>query len=135
MIRSLVLPIALLAAASSCAPLLAQSAPASESASGDAVLAYPEQSLLADDDCVTYGSAPAATQVAPASSDPFVIKPILPIEGNSRYGDWFWDESAAPKPGKPVNTVDLEARIIIAFREGHETGTRGRMAGAGHKAL
>jgi lipoprotein-anchoring transpeptidase ErfK/SrfK len=68
--------------------------------------------------------APApATVTAAASNDPFVIKSILPIEGSIRYGDWFWDESAAPKAGKLVITVDLEARVISAFRDGHEIGT------------
>lgn len=60
---------------------------------------------------------------ASASRDPFVIKSILPIEGSIRYGDWFWDESAAPATGKLVITVDLEARVISAFRDGHEIGT------------
>ena len=66
---------------------------------------------------------PAPTPVALTSNDPFVIKSILPIEGTIRYGDWFWDESAAPKTGKLVITVDLEARVISAFRDGHEIGT------------
>jgi hypothetical protein len=66
-------------------------------------------------------AAPAPT--ARASNDPFVIKSILPIEGSIRYGDWFWDESAAPRTGKLVITVDLEARVISAFRDGHEIGT------------
>ena len=57
------------------------------------------------------------------SNDPFVIKSILPIEGTIRYGDWFWDESAAPQAGKLVITVDLDARVISAFRDGHEIGT------------
>ena len=65
---------------------------------------------------------PAPVTVA-TSKDPFVIKSILPIEGSIRYGDWFWDESAAPKVGKLVITVDLEARVISAFRDGHEIGT------------
>jgi lipoprotein-anchoring transpeptidase ErfK/SrfK len=69
-------------------------------------------------------AAPAPTAVAArAASDPFVIKSILPIEGSIRYGDWFWDESAAPATGKLVITVDLEARVISAFRDGHEIGT------------
>jgi lipoprotein-anchoring transpeptidase ErfK/SrfK len=69
-------------------------------------------------------TAPAASSpFAYASNDPFVIKSILPIEGSIRYGDWFWDESAAPKSGKLVITVDLEARVISAFRDGHEIGT------------
>jgi hypothetical protein len=71
--------------------------------------------------------APVPTPVAGpaprAAGDPFVIKSILPIEGSIRYGDWFWDESAAPATGKLVITVDLEARVISAFRDGHEIGT------------
>lgn len=66
---------------------------------------------------------PAATPAAASKNDPFVIKSILPVEGTIRYGDWFWDESAAPKAGKLVVTVDLEARVISAFRDGHEIGT------------
>ncbi len=68
-------------------------------------------------------AAPAPALSARAASDPFVIKSILPIEGTIRYGDWFWDESAAPATGKLVITVDLEARVISAFRDGHEIGT------------
>jgi len=68
-------------------------------------------------------SAPPQTRAAVASNDPFVIKSILPIEGTIRYGDWFWDESAAPRTGKLVITIDLEARVISAFRDGHEIGT------------
>ncbi len=59
----------------------------------------------------------------PVSNDPFVIKSILPIEGTIRYGDWFWDESRAPASGKLVITVDLDARVISVFRDGHEIGT------------
>ena len=66
---------------------------------------------------------PAPKPPAIVSTDPFVIKSILPIEGSIRYGDWFWDESAAPQKGKLVITVDLEARVISAFRDGHEIGT------------
>lgn len=58
-----------------------------------------------------------------APEDPFVINSILPIEGTIRYGDWFWDESRAPKTGKLVITVDLDARVISVFRDGHEIGT------------
>lgn len=65
----------------------------------------------------------AAPVVAKPSSSPFAIKSILPIEGSIRYGDWFWDESAAPGSGTMVITVDLEARVISAFRDGHEIGT------------
>ncbi|MFU7528773.1 L,D-transpeptidase family protein [Qipengyuania sp. ASV99] len=57
------------------------------------------------------------------SDDPFVVKSILPIEGTIRYGEWFWDESRAPATGPLVITVDLEARVISVFRDGHEIGT------------
>lgn len=58
-----------------------------------------------------------------ASDDPFTIKSILPIEGTLRYGEWYWDETAAPADGPLVITVDLDARVISAFRGGHEIGT------------
>lgn len=184
MIRSLVLPIAFVALAASCAPLLAQPVAAGDAAEAaqlvaaradqaferidpdldsapmidattpeDPALTYAGLPPLAGDDEVTFSvpapepepvvdaprgpavrmipaepvfesaPAPAPTPVALASNDPFVIKSILPIEGSIRYGDWFWDESAAPRSGKLVITVDLEARVISAFRDGHEIGT------------
>ncbi|WP_086736938.1 L,D-transpeptidase family protein [Erythrobacter colymbi] len=67
--------------------------------------------------------APAPAAAAPAGNGGFVIRSILPIEGTIRYGDWFWDESAAPATGQLVITVDLDARVISAFRDGHEIGT------------
>ena len=68
--------------------------------------------------------APApAPQIAQAPDDPFVINSILPVEGTIRYGEWFWDESRAPADGKLVITVDLDARVISVFRDGHEIGT------------
>lgn len=184
MIRSLVIPIAFVALAASCAPLFAQPS-ADEAAEAaqlvaaradqaferidpdnempavpeiaapeDAAMIYAGLPPLAGDDEVTYSvsaavveeaaddaprgpaarmipaepvfeaaPAPAPTPAAYASDDPFVIKSILPIEGTIRYGDWFWDESAAPRSGKLVITVDLDARVISAFRDGHEIGT------------
>ncbi len=70
----------------------------------------------------TPAPAPASTPAA-QSDDPFVIKSILPIEGTIRYGEWFWDESRAPATGELVMTVDLDARVISVFRDGHEIGT------------
>lgn len=69
--------------------------------------------------------APAAKSSTPKGSggSGFVIKSILPVEGTIRYGDWFWNESAAPASGPLVITVDLQARVISAFRDGHEIGT------------
>jgi lipoprotein-anchoring transpeptidase ErfK/SrfK len=68
-------------------------------------------------------AAALAPAPKPAASGSFVIKSILPIEGTIRYGDWFWDESTAPASGQLVITIDLEARVISAFRDGHEIGT------------
>jgi lipoprotein-anchoring transpeptidase ErfK/SrfK len=74
-------------------------------------------------------AAPAPVKVqapvsAPAArSQGFTVKSILPVEGAFRYGDWYWDESAAPDGGQLVITVDLDARVISAFRDGHEIGT------------
>ncbi|MFO6447938.1 L,D-transpeptidase family protein [Erythrobacter sp. NE805] len=67
--------------------------------------------------------ASAPTAIARTRQEPFVVKSILPIGGTIRYGDWFWDESAAPGQGQLVITVDLAARVISAFRDGHEIGT------------
>ena len=91
--------------------------PESDAPRGPAVRLIPEPMVQ------PLPAAPAPTPVAMTSNDPFVIKSILPIEGSIRYGDWFWDESAAPRSGKLVITVDLEARVISAFRDGHEIGT------------
>lgn len=195
MIRSLVLPIAIVALAASCAPLFAQPAADDAAEAAQLVAARADQAFervdpdvdsaplidttvpedpaltyaglppLADDDAVTfaepeaaaapepepvieaprgpaarmipappvsapvYEAAPAPTPVALASSDPFVIKSILPIEGAIRYGDWYWDESAAPRSGTLVITVDLEARVISAFRDGHEIGAAAALLG------
>ena len=66
---------------------------------------------------------PAASRQL-AKDDPFKVNSILTITpGPFRYGDWYWDESNAPKTGKLVITVDLDARVISAFRDGHEIGT------------
>lgn len=149
MIRSLVIPIGLVVLAASCAPLMAQdagsAAEAAQPVNARADQAFeridPDRAMdaspaidaalppLAGDDAVTYTApepqvaprAPAARMIA--STDPFVIKSVLPIEGAIRYGDWFWDETAAPQAGKLVITVDLDARVISAFRDGHEIGT------------
>lgn len=110
MIRSLIIPVALAAAG---APVLALSD------AGASVQDAAEAAQL----IAARAAAPAARTSASTSNDPFVIKSILPIEGSIRYGDWFWDESAAPATGKLVVTVDLEARVISAFRDGHEIGT------------
>lgn len=75
------------------------------------------------------GAAPAMPASAQPGGAPFVVKSILPIAGTIRYGDWVWDESAAPGAGKLIITVDLDARVISAFRDGHEIGTAAALLG------
>ena len=65
----------------------------------------------------------------PARPDPFVIKSILPITGPIKYGEWHWDESKAPAEGRLVMTVDLQARVISVFRDGHEIGAAAALLG------
>lgn len=82
-------------------------------------------------------AAPAAKPVAltpavaPANS-PFVVKSILKIDEPIKFGQYFWDESAA-KTGPIVVTVDLEARTISVFRDGHEIGAAAILKGYGSK--
>lgn len=66
---------------------------------------------------------------APVIAAPLVIKSILPIQGPIKYGEWHWDESAAPASGKIVVTVDLDARVISVFRDGHEIGAAAVLLG------
>jgi lipoprotein-anchoring transpeptidase ErfK/SrfK len=107
-------------------PVDAQAAAnAAEPPRGPAVrmISQPVTQALPAPDPVT---PPASARVAsgPAKADPFTLKSILTIpDGPFRYGDWYWDESNAPAKGKLVVTVDLEARVISAFRDGHEIGT------------
>ena len=73
---------------------------------------------------------PVARAPAPAPApEPFVIRSILPIEGAIRYGEWHWDESRAPAAGPLVVPVDLEARVLSVFRDGHEIGAAAVLLG------
>ena len=74
---------------------------------------------------------PAATQAAPVNS-PFVVKSILKIDEPIKFGQFFWDESAAAT-GPIVVTVDLEARTLSVFRDGHEIGATAILKGYGTK--
>ncbi len=60
--------------------------------------------------------------------NPFVIKSILPIEGPIRYGEWYWDDEGV-EDGPLVMTVDLEARVLSVFRNGHEIGATAVLLG------
>jgi hypothetical protein len=70
-------------------------------------------------------SSPAA---ATPKDEPFVIKRILPITEPIKYGQWFWDDQGVPD-GPLVITVDLDARVISAFRDGYEIGATAALLG------
>lgn len=78
--------------------------------------------------------APAAAKPAPKPVDsPFVVKSILPIDGPIKFGEYHWDAARAAIPGPLVITVDLEARTMSVFRDGHEIGAAAILKGYGDK--
>lgn len=68
----------------------------------------------------------------PKADDPFVVKSILDIKGPIQFGDWYWSEADAT-PGPLVITVDLQARTMSVFRDGHEIGATAILKGYGAK--
>ncbi|MEO7247993.1 MAG: L,D-transpeptidase family protein [Novosphingobium sp.] len=74
-------------------------------------------------------TAPLPTKPA---DERFVIKRILPIKGAIKYGEWHWDEAGVPD-GPMVITVDLNARVLSAFRGGYEIGTAAVLLGTQEK--
>lgn len=90
---------------------------------------------------VVQSPAPAPANMTPATmatatmataNSPFVVKSILKIDGPIKFGQYFWDESTAAT-GPVVVTVDLEARTISVFRDGHEIGAAAILKGYGDK--
>ncbi|WP_068078467.1 L,D-transpeptidase family protein [Novosphingobium lentum] len=75
---------------------------------------------------------PQLAAAVPADS-PFVVKSILKIDGPIKFGQYFWDESKAPATGPVVITVDLQARTLSMFRDGHEIGAAAILKGYGDK--
>ena len=69
------------------------------------------------------------TMPKPVNGDQLVIRSVLPIKGPIKYGEWYWDESQAPEKGPMIITVDLHARTISVFRDGHEIGAAAVMIG------
>lgn len=77
-------------------------------------------------------TGPAAAIAAPVNSA-FVVKSILPINEPIKFGKFYWDETRAPATGPLVVTVDLTARVISVFRDGHEIGAAAILKGYGEK--
>ncbi|BEU99544.1 L,D-transpeptidase family protein [Novosphingobium olei] len=68
----------------------------------------------------------------PLPDGPFVVRSILKIDGPIKYGQFYWDESKGPS-GPTVITVDLAARTLSVFRDGHEIGATAILKGYGDK--
>lgn len=88
------------------------------------VAAVPAKKPLAKAVTLTPASAPV--------NSAFVVQSILKIDEPIKFGQYFWDESAAAT-GPIVVTVDLEARTISVFRDGHEIGAAAILKGYGSK--
>ena len=78
-------------------------------------------------------AAPAPALAAKPVDGPFVVKSILPINEPIKFGKFYWDETRAPATGPLVVTVDLSARVISVFRDGHEIGAAAILKGYGEK--
>ena len=72
--------------------------------------------------------APVTPPAAKATDAPFVVKSILPIEDPIAFGKFYWQPERAPT-GPLVITVDLTARVMSVFRDGHEIGTSAILKG------
>jgi lipoprotein-anchoring transpeptidase ErfK/SrfK len=71
----------------------------------------------------------AAVKPAPTPTDaPFVVKSILPIKDPIAFGKFYWQPERSTT-GPLVITVDLAARVMSVFRDGHEIGTSAILKG------
>ena len=77
---------------------------------------------------VAASAQPVAAPAAHAQDQAFIVKRILPIEGDIKYGDWHWDDANVPD-GPIVMTVDLEARVLSVFKGGYEIGAAAVLVG------
>jgi lipoprotein-anchoring transpeptidase ErfK/SrfK len=68
----------------------------------------------------------------PIANGPFVVRSILSIPGPIKFGQFYWDE-AKGEPGPVVITVDLAARVLSVFENGHEVGASAILKGYGDK--
>ncbi len=76
--------------------------------------------------------AKAAAPAAPRANGPFVVRSILSIPGPIKFGQFYWDETRG-EPGPVVITVDLTARVLSVFENGHEVGAAAILKGYGDK--
>lgn len=98
---------------------------------GDAIAA-PAETTAAPASVATLQTAVAQAPVAQTTEAAFVVKSILKIDAPIKFGQYFWDESKG-QPGPLVITVDLKARVLSVFRNGHEIGATAILKGYGEK--
>jgi len=67
------------------------------------------------------------------SIDGYEIKRIFEIDGPFEHGDWVWDEAGAPKDGKLLVSINLDAQTLSVYRGGFEIGTAVILYGADEK--
>lgn len=68
----------------------------------------------------------------PASSNSYIVKRVLEIDGPFRHGDYVWDDKGVPE-GPVVITVDLKAETLSVFKGGYEIGAAVILFGADEK--
>ena len=77
-------------------------------------------------------AAASAPQQLAATDAPFVVNSILPIKDPIAFGKFYWQPTRATN-GQLVITVDLTARVMSVFRDGHEIGASAILKGYGAK--
>ncbi|WOE73832.1 L,D-transpeptidase family protein [Alterisphingorhabdus coralli] len=90
-----------------------------------------DNGVVADSSPSTEIARPNSENIAMVGAYP--IRHMLEVKGPFEHGDWVWDESAAPKKGELLITVNLEDQVLSVFRDGYEIGTAVILYGADEK--
>jgi hypothetical protein len=88
--------------------------------------------LIVPEHAPVRASVPRPPAPRPVAGGPFVVRSILSIPGPIKFGQFYWDESRG-EPGPLVITVDLAARVLSVFENGHEVGATAILKGYGDK--
>ena len=76
---------------------------------------------------------PASAPAPAAGVARFVVKSILPIKNPIAFGKFYWQPQRATS-GPLVITIDLTARVMSVFRDGHEIGASAILKGYSAKS-
>lgn len=74
----------------------------------------------------------AAIPAAAGTSEPFVVRSVLGIEGWLRPGEYAWNDDGVPA-GETVIVVNLRNRLLSVYRGGYEIGRSSIIYGADDK--